>query len=362
MTKKFTKLELISYSILILIIAIAWMGILDKQAYELNLQSLRETSTTFVLIKSFDALITFAKNIPMIGNLISPYKDFLDRMSWVMLVSIMSLGLQKIIIIAMQSIFINMILTLNFVAIIVNKMLSIFSETWNKKLIKLMLVLMFIRFAIPFATFSIHSIETTAYTKQAQISKERIEKLQYELINIENMVKESKASKLEKEQHNKLLNDKIVLLKKEKQEHEREIKRLKENGHTELLDKVTSIFESLPEDTKKQIKLKEARIDQINIDMKSLKDEIDNSFSSTTFTNIKAKIKTLIVNLNSTMENMFDVFLTSVALFLFKNVIFPLLFIWALAKVVDGIFNTQFNYKLGNTVSEKITKIDVSDK
>ncbi len=328
--------------VLILVVVVSWTSILDKQAYILNIESLKESSSAFVILKAFDAVISFAENIPLIGKILSPYDDFVERMSFVMLLSVMSLGLQKVIIIAMQSFLINGIITLSSGVVLFNQYKQILSVDWANKLFKLLLVLIAIRFAIPFMTFAISSIETKTYEIQSEISQERIEKLQTKVYNIKNMLSNDEKIKMGKETKIKLLKEKIATLEKEKEELKVDIKNIK-YADKSYLERAKQIIEDYTPEVKKQIEIRENRIKEIDEQIVISENKIEeNEEGMFDFTDTKAKLKIALSNLNVMMTDMFDVFLTWTVLFFFRNIFFPLFFLWGMFKLVDKSFNRNY--------------------
>ena len=182
---KITKAEIFMYILLLVLVVIAWLSTIDNIAYAMNIESIKSTTGAFVIIKAFNALISLAQNIPFLGAIMTPYDDFLDRMSWVMLISLMSLGLQKIIIISVQSFLVNLVLSLSLVVLIANKFKTFLSKNATKKAFKLFLLLLFIRFSIPLMTLTITSIESSTYEMQTKVSQQRVLELQDKLIGIQ---------------------------------------------------------------------------------------------------------------------------------------------------------------------------------
>jgi ABC-type multidrug transport system fused ATPase/permease subunit len=337
--QRFSQHEIYLYLVLLLFTTLAWFNIADTIAYKMNVESLKETTSAYVVIKSFDALITWAQELPIIGSVLAPYKDFFDRMSWVMLVALMSLGIQKVIIVTLQSFVVNAIISLTIGLLVLHKFVPFLSYIWEKKILKLAILLLFIRFAIPLLTLTMTSIEISTHQMQGQVSREEISLLQDKILNIQKMLEESDEKKLEKEQRIDLMRDQIEQLRLERHEQEKAIHSLKTASHTGILDSVTAIFETLEPQTKIKIAEHEARIERIDQKLKTLRQTIANeSRSQDLSTMIKAKIKTAIANINVMMEQMFDTFVTWVVLFLFKNVLFPLLFLWGLVTLAKGTF------------------------
>jgi hypothetical protein len=353
MIEKLTKKELVLFTFLIFFACVAWISILDKAAYSMNLDALKETTSAFVLLKSIDALISVFNNIPVVGAILTPYNDFLDKMSFVMLISLMSLGLQKVMIVSFQSFFVNAILSFSVLFIVANKFMNLVSSEWAEKILKFTFIVLFIRFAIPLMTFSIVSIEIGTKQMQAEISQERIIKLQEKISNINEMIMNKENAEKEKEIKINALKNKIELLNKEKDEIKIEIKSIK-NGDKTILERASTFFDELSQKDKEQIENKENRIEAIKGEISMIKNEISDSDSFFDFTGLKSKIKIASANINSYMSEMFDIFITMVVLFFFKNVFFPILFIWGLAKFIDSAFNTGYENKLKQFRDEKV--------
>ena len=67
-----------------------------------------------------------------------------------------------------------------------------------------------------------------------------------------------------------------------------------------------------------------------------LDNEINSLNNFFTFSDTKARIKIAIENLNAFMSEVFDVFLTWVIMFFFKNIFFPILFLWLVYKMSNN--------------------------
>ena len=325
---------------LIVALAASWMGTLDKEAYKVNSASLKETTSAFVVIKSTDALITFAGDVPVIGSLLEPYNDFLDRMSWVLLISLMSLGVQKVIIVALQSYLISAVLSLSVLITIANGFKPFLSAVHTKKILKLSIVLIFVRFAIPVMTFAISALETSTYQIQTEVSEERVSALQDRLTDINKMLSADEKAKQEKELRLNQLKRQVDGLIDERAALVSEIKTLKNPG-IGILEMAATMFKEVAPETEANISLRQDRITQIDIKISTLESELDASDSWFDFVTLQARIKIAIANLNELMTEMFDVFLTWAALFFFKNIFFPIVFLWGLLALGKGLFSSE---------------------
>jgi len=334
--------------VILVMVILAWTSIIDTTAYNMNIESLKATSGAFVVIKAFNALVSLAENIPFLGAIMSPYTDFLDRMSWVMLISLMSLGLQKVIIVSVQSFIVNAILTSVFIIVAVNKLHNFLSLAKAQVTFKILIVMLLIRFSIPFMTFMITSIEHSIYQVQEEVSQERITALEEKLTAINDLLADDKKLQDEKHLKEELINKKINILANKKITLTQEIKDIK-HKEGEFLGVSTYMISSVDKKTQEKVKQREVSIDKINLEMDNLEERKDNLDSFFNFTDMKVKIKTAIENLNYLMSEMFDIFLTWVILFFFKNVFFPIFFLIVLFKTFDSLFKTQLSNKLHYT-------------
>ncbi|MBE0490617.1 MAG: hypothetical protein IBX44_00020 [Sulfurospirillum sp.] len=352
MFKNITKNNIVIFTILTFLTCLAWLNILDKAAYVMNLESLKETSIVFASLKSFESIIGLASNVSIIGGLFEPLKEFVGQMSWVMLISLMSLGLQKVIIVFMQSFIVNAILTLIVFFFIFVKIKNTFSIEFTNQVLRIVFLLLFLRFVIPLMTFSVISVESGLESMKAQVSEERIQKLQNKITSMHQSAEDDK--KLEKEKELKIasLESKIKTLETERNQLKEDIKAIKKSDKT-LLESVTTIFEEQDAKTKEQIEKKEEKILNINNEIKVIEKEIDDSDSFWDF-GIKSKTDAILAKIKSSSEEIFDTFITLVVLFLFKNVLLPILFILGLAKLVDRAFNTNYEKNLKKFRDDKI--------
>ena len=331
--------EIIQYTILVCLSALSWLGYFDQMAYLMNSDSLRETTVAFVTIKAFSAIISFANNLTLIGSIFEPINEFLDRMSLVMLISLMSLGLQKILLVVLQSFIVNFIISFILFIIIVNKITTILSDNWSNKLLKLTIILVVIRFSIPMMSFMIYSMEISTKNIQQEASQERVDILKNRLLEIDNYTKKSEKDKLKKYTEDKNIQTKINDFNKQILENEQKIKTIKYSNNG-LINKAIA-FVSISSLSKE----KQSQILVIKNNTSYLRKQIliHRKKINTNFFNPLNSIKTALINLEATTKELLDVFITSTILFLFKNLIFPLLFMWGLAKLVDGSFKTNYS-------------------
>ncbi|HJE02902.1 hypothetical protein AAX26_01148 [Aliarcobacter thereius] len=245
---------------LILIIFISWNTYFDTYAIELNSNSLLETTIAFGSLKFLEALLSLASNTPFLGALFEPIISFLSYISNLFFLSLLSLSLQKVILIFMQSYILNSILTIIIFVYIINKFLNFLSVENSNKLGYIVSIVIFFRFSIIIMTFLTISFENGIKSYQKQIAEEKIVYL---------------ASKIES-------YEKLLL----------------ENNQT-------------------------------------IEDKEKNSFW---FGSLKNKSELALKNLKTYTKDLLEAYTLLVALFLFRNLILPLIFLWIFYKFITSMF------------------------
>jgi len=357
MNKIQTK-EKILFSFLILITILSWFTVLDEIAYRQNSQSLKETALTFAALQGVDSLISFSETIPVIGSLLKLYSNFLDQMTSILLVAFFSLGLQKIIIVAMQSFIINLLLSLNIFVVVLNGFKSFLSEGLATKLMKLALLMVFIRFAIPLMTITVNSLQVNNDEVGAKVSQERIEQLESKLLEIGKITKENNTQAREKKAEIELHRRKLSALISRKESLNETLSLLRFSNEESTFDKLKSLVVDSGDSLKFVEKTAPLRLEimDINGQIKILSKKIDSIDDSSFFglINFKEKIETVLLNLDNFASEIIDIFLMNVILFFFKNVLFPIVFLWVLYKQFDRVFSTNYSDRLENSSSKRL--------
>jgi hypothetical protein len=123
--------------VLVLVSFVALFFEIDKGALELYYQSFDRAVYSFALAKGLNAVISVIQSSEIsvsffvgatvgLGEILDPLNDMVERFSWVMLASSVSLGIQQLLLILGKTLFLKVIL---MVAIIVTMM-----AMWIKKL------------------------------------------------------------------------------------------------------------------------------------------------------------------------------------------------------------------------------------
>lgn len=158
--KYWDKLLILFFSIIIVILAFSFA--IDIRAKEIIDDSLAQAVIVFGSAKALNAVISLAQGTELdlpfltvaIGEVLDPINDLIEQFSLIMLASMTSLGIQKILMIFVTNKIFNIILT--FCLIIVNIWLFLRfkkDERVRSLFFKVTVVLIFLRFAIPFIGF-----------------------------------------------------------------------------------------------------------------------------------------------------------------------------------------------------------------
>lgn len=150
------KLFILSISIIALILAFGF--ILDTQGKELIDKAFTQAIIVFGSAKALNAVISLAQGTELdlpfltvaIGQVLDPINDLVEQFSLIMLASMTSLGIQKILLGFVTNGWFNLLLALNL--IILNLWMFIrFKNDANIRTLffKITVVLVFLRFAVP---------------------------------------------------------------------------------------------------------------------------------------------------------------------------------------------------------------------
>ncbi len=197
--------------ILVLVLALGLLVNLEEGALKLHDEAFDRAMISFGLAKGLNAIISLIQGTQLsvapigvglnfsVGEVLDPFNDMVERFSWVMLASSVSLGIQKLLLVLSSKLFLQ-------VALILSVGISL-SVLWIKKLsnytffvfsIKVLLLLLILRFgAILFVYTSdvfYHSVLQAEYTRSStaiEETKNRLEDVQNENKKLVESKKES---------------------------------------------------------------------------------------------------------------------------------------------------------------------------
>jgi len=300
---------------LLALLAIAWLNILDTQAVSFNNETKKDVIVTLAITRSINAALSVVQNSSLllgvgvqvdmaIGQVVNPINDFLDRFSWVLLFSLISLGLQTLFIYLIQAPIFNALLTFVVIGVII----SFYKKfEYSDILYKFMWILLFLRFAIPVIDLANGYIyqnmmrtQILAIQKNNEKFNQELQKLMPNSIKLDNLKKELAQLKAQKAQILAKSTNNMGYFAKLKAEFN--YNNIADNYKREILN------------IDAKIKALELKIDKLDIN------PID-------------KIKLFIQKVKHNMDNFFLRSYTIIILFLARGIVFPLLFLWVLVRL-----------------------------
>jgi hypothetical protein len=317
------NIKIIFLSILILIIvSLSATKYLDKNAYNSNISSAKEVAIYLVTTRGLNAILSVVENSSFnvgiginveiaLGQIVNPINDFLDRFSWILLLSLISLGIQKFILIFIETNILTILL-------IVFGFLTIFGKIYikynNKIFIKLLVLFTFIRLAVPFMELSNSYVYDTIMKKELQVIHTKMSNMEYELKKLlPNQNNDQKT--ILTEDINSLKQQKNIIISKYKYG---------------LFKKVTTYFKDYD-------KFSQA-------DQNQLKD-IDKAIENKTFQlknlnlSLKKQFEVIIKKIDTMSEIYFEEAYNAIFMFLLRAIFFPILFLYFFAKILRVIFD-----------------------
>lgn len=205
------KLLLALFTVLSLFVALSFT--IDENAKELVNDSFKQAIIVFGSAKALNGVISLAQgtelNLPFvvvaIGEVLDPINDLVEQFALVMLASMTSLGIQKILLGFVTNEFYNMTL---FVFIIVFNIWLFKRFNKDEKLrdlfFKITFILLFLRFAIPMISY-VNDISYNYFVKPEY----NIEKLNENIIKVKNNVSQVTEDTIKQKENNSFF-DKVI--------------------------------------------------------------------------------------------------------------------------------------------------------
>lgn len=168
-----STIKKLTYSVIIaLILCLGFIRVVDDMTHQAVDTSLVNAGLSFAVARALDAGITVAQSTELdiivasvtIGELLNPISDLVDKFSWVMLLAMTSLGIQKFILVLMSSSVINIILALSGSFCLVSLWLTS-CEKFKETAFKYFKLIVFIRFAIVI-TLMLNILVETVFIKE----------------------------------------------------------------------------------------------------------------------------------------------------------------------------------------------------
>lgn len=140
--------------IVIAIVVLSWLNVLDEYGDEYTTKSLTHAAATYGVARGINAIVSVIQSTEVSigvasispGELLDPMNDLVERFSWIVMMAMASLGLQKLLLAIASSLVFKVLVTLT------GLLLIYFVQKKNKVMqnavIRLFVVAFFLRFAV----------------------------------------------------------------------------------------------------------------------------------------------------------------------------------------------------------------------
>ena len=176
-------------SIMILLFGtLMFSGILDQKGYEYTEQGIKRGLVTFAIARGLNGVISVAQGTEVAiepvgvgvtftpGEILDPINDLIERFSWIVLASSVSLGAQSILLTMTEWIWFGVVVGIFLLATTVsiwNK--SLFSNRVQTLLYKATIILLIMRLAVPLVAMLNQGVYTVFLEPQYEESKLELE-------------------------------------------------------------------------------------------------------------------------------------------------------------------------------------------
>jgi uncharacterized protein YceK len=202
------KLLIVTISFIILFLAFSYT--LDVKGKELIDKSFKESVVVFGSAKALNAVISLAQgtevDLPFLtvaaGEVLDPINDLIEQFSLVMLASMVSLGIQKIMMNFVTTDSYNLILF--FMVVIVNFWLFFrFNKDERARTLffKITVILVFLRFAVPLIGI-VNEVAYNSFVKQEY----NIEQLNEQIVQVKENINEVTQSTIKEKEDSSILS------------------------------------------------------------------------------------------------------------------------------------------------------------
>ena len=319
--------------ILIGIVAIGWTRVVDNNAIKFNNETIKNVGITLLGVRAINAGLSVIQDSSIdvgigvgaeiaVGEFVNPINDFLDRFSWILLFSLISLGVQNFIILLLKTNLINILLTITSLLFIA----SLFTQKLNKTLLsKILVFVLFVRFATPL----IGDINGYIYNFQM---KQELQKITQENIKFQNEIKTLFPNFEDNKAKINLLKQKIQILETEKNQIINNA--LQNSSYFQQLKAKFHNYSSLSDTQKQQIQNIDATIDNLKQQINAL-----NLSYSKKFEIFKQNIKKLTSIIKHKISLYYDRAYTTIYLFITRAVVLPFVFLWLLWIITKELLN-----------------------
>jgi len=310
---KFTKLQWFGYLFILLLIILSFSGLADKIAISLMTETQQSTAAYALILKTVAGALTFIPD----NDSLAPFIDTFDRAGTLLFFASITITLQKVTLILLQTPIFSVIMLAMLIATIVNKLSNALNDSFTILVRKYLIILLLIRFFLTASAMIVYGGIGALLDSNDENNAKRTELLNFkiqELTNSEqaritqNAILQSQIDKLESKIETNQVTMKDIGTKWIGTEDERVVKLREENN-------------------------------QLEQQIDALKNQQKSSFNFFT-----GKIDILTTNMINWFKKISDGIFTTVSIILLKIVIFPLIIFLMAYKLGRSILgNDAFN-------------------
>lgn len=346
--KVFNNLQTYKLPILVIILlALSWWGKLDSLATELNSNSITDAAIIYGVARSINAAISLIQSAELnlvligsvhLGELLDPINDLIERFSSVMVWSLSSLVLQKVLLDVFGSSSLNIIFSIFcFLMLVSDRIIT--SIKYLKRIWVIFLVIASLRFSIVIVCVLTAIVDYGFIDKIEQASLKSVQAFNVEI----SVGSNDHAIEVDISQQLEDLMDKKAVLENDINTNRSELDALEEELHQ--LPKI-SLWKNLmrenesPEvmQAKEQISVKEITLDNLQENLSDIEDQIActelrkkgescERFISKILS--KFSIPEKFAEINKKIDKTIDDLITVLVSLVLTTIIFPLIFLYS---------------------------------
>lgn len=140
--------------IVVAIIALSWLNILDEYGDDYTTKSLTHAAATYGVARGINAVVSVIQSTEVSigvasitpGEFLDPMNDLVERFSWIVMMAMASLGLQKLLLVIASSLIFKILITLAGILLVYSVLKN--NNKIQNAMIRLFVVALFLRFAI----------------------------------------------------------------------------------------------------------------------------------------------------------------------------------------------------------------------
>jgi len=362
------KKKLILASIIFLLVIISWLGILDYASYDYLEGSLFSALSSYAVSRTLNGIISVLQSSTLsvgiaaisVGELLDPVNDIVEKFSELLMLSIASIVIQKVLLSIVSSVFFKGLLTFSGLAVLSS--LSFKKSPYSQLLIRSFIVLAFFRLSLSLMIILNSVVDNSFLASQVTANYENVQGATRELDSLkqEHITQQKMQKKLEHELvgsrlQREILNENLALeikarhkLHSQVNSKRQEIERYKSKLQT--FDRY-NVFRTDTELSVKEHALAELfdLLEQSDERVENIKDSITavDKLISYNENNLSEKANGLLDNISKTAKYLQTINLSEVkekldfiinnlldlmTLYILKSIILPILFMFLLYK------------------------------